>query len=332
MPDQRDDYEPIIATRPRRSGPQREDAKPLWPLMLGLGGALIAAIVIGLWFVSRPSNEGPSTTAQPESAVPETLPEIQVEQPPALPARDAKAVADAQIPQAPAQPADVPEPVTEDAPAVTPQSAPETPPETSPETLSETVPANAVPTPAEPPPVPVRFVSPDSQVQFELHGPLESSALVTSKVGDVVSLVPGTYRVVASGPQLETFEQNVTFDGEQPADYTVELCAERKHERESLVGQIVEERACDSTAQCESLFMVLSEQADRLVKDRAFREQQCAKWRPSASSEGAWTLDIKCGGPTAASTCRIEISQGACDRAEAPRSVRGTECPRTELQ
>jgi len=321
MPDQRDDYEPIIATRPRRSGPQREEAKPLWSLVLALGAALILAIAAGLWFMSRPSNESPAT-AQTESVTSETLPEIRVEQPMAPPARDAEPVAAEPAAQTPAQPAEAPEPmtepVTEDAPAITPESAPQSEPD------------NAVQTPAEPP-LSVRFDSPDSQVQFELRGPLESSAPVTSKVGDVVSLLPGTYRVVASGPHLETFEQNVTFDGEQPADYSVELCAERKRERESLAGQVVEERACESTAQCESLFMVLSEQADRLVKDRSFRTQQCGQWRSGASPEGSWTLDIKCGGPTSASTCRIEISQGACEVAEPPRSVRGTACPRAEL-
>lgn len=322
MPDPRDDYEPIIATRPRRLGPQRDEAKPLWPLVLALGAALILAIAAGLWFMNRPSNQSPAT-AQTEKVEPQTLPEIRVEQPVAPPARDAEPVAAEPPVQPPVQPAQAPEsvtePATEDTPAITPESAPQSEPD------------NAVQTPAEPPPLSVRFDSPDSQVQFELRGPLESSAPVTSKVGDVLSLVPGTYRVVASGPHLETFEQNVTFDGEQPADYTVELCAERKRERETLAGQVVEERACESTAQCESLFMVLSEQADRLVKDRSFRTQQCGQWRSGASPEGSWTLDIKCGGPTSASTCRIEISQGACEVAEAPRSVRGTACPRAEL-
>jgi hypothetical protein len=130
---------------------------------------------------------------------------------------------------------------------------------------------------------------------------------------------------------LETFEQEVTFDGERSLEYTVELCAERKHERENLAGQVVEERACASTAQCESMFMVLGESADQLVKDRAFRTQQCAKWRPEAAPDGRWTLDTKCDGATLATTCRIEIAEGACTFAEPRRSVRGGPCPRTEL-
>jgi hypothetical protein len=80
------------------------------------------------------------------------------------------------------------------------------------------------------------------------------------------------------------------------------------------------------------MFMVLSEQADQLVRDRAFRTQQCAKWRPNAAPEGKWRLDIKCGGATLATGCRIEIGEGACASAEPPRSARGTACPRAELQ
>ena len=47
-----------------------------------------------------------------------------------------------------------------------------------------------------PAPVSVRFVSPDPQVQIALHRPLDPSPLVTSKAGDVVTVAPGTYRVV----------------------------------------------------------------------------------------------------------------------------------------
>ena len=130
----------------------------------------------------------------------------------------------------------------------------------------------------------------------------------------------------------ETFEQEVTFDGERPLEYIVELCAEHKRERENLAGQVVEERACASTAQCESMFTVLGEHAERLVRDRAFRTQQCAKWRPNAAPDGRWTLNINCGGATLATTCRIEIAEGACTFAEPRRSVRGAACPRAELK
>ncbi|MFL6550567.1 MAG: hypothetical protein ACJ8OJ_17885, partial [Povalibacter sp.] len=197
----------------------------------------------------------------------------------------------------------------------------------TPETIPEVVPNTAVQPPVSPAPVQVHFVSPDTQVHFELRGPGESS--LTSKAGDVLAIAPGKYRVVSSGAQLETFEQEVTFDGEGPQEYSVELCAERKHERENFAGQVVDERVCASTAQCESMFLVLSEEADQLVKDRAFRTQQCAKWHANASPDGKWTLDTKCDGAT---TCRIEIAEGACTFAEPPRSVRGGECPRGELK
>jgi hypothetical protein len=213
------------------------------------------------------------------------------------------------------------------------ESTSESVPEVVPENAEQRfIPDSAEQTPVAPTPVPVHFVSPDAQVRFELHGPLDSSPPVTSKAGDVVAVAPGTYRVVASGAELETFEQKVIFDGERSVEYTVELCAERKHERENLTGRVVEERACASAAQCESMFLVLGEEADQLVKDRDFRTQQCAKWRASAVPEGTWTLDTKCGGATAASTCRIEIAQGACTFAEPPRSARGGECPRGELR
>jgi hypothetical protein len=79
------------------------------------------------------------------------------------------------------------------------------------------------------------------------------------------------------------------------------------------------------------MFTVLSEHAEQLVKDRAFRTQQCAKWRADAVPEGKWTLNTDCGGATLATTCRIEIAEGACTFAEPPRSVRGTACPRAEV-
>jgi hypothetical protein len=174
-------------------------------------------------------------------------------------------------------------------------------------------------------------MSPDPHVRFELHGALDAPAR-KSNVGEIVALEPGIYRVVASGDQLEPFEQEVTFDGERPLEYTVELCAQPKYQRESLAGRIVEERGCASTAECELLFTVLSEQADKLVKDRSFRAQQCALWRPEATPQGSWTLDIQCGGATLATTCRIEIAEGTCRVAEPRRSVRGSACPRAELK
>jgi hypothetical protein len=175
-------------------------------------------------------------------------------------------------------------------------------------------------------------MSPDTQVRIELRGRLDSSPPVTSKAGDVVAVAPGTYRVTASGPRLETFAMDITFDRERSQVFTVELCAERKQERENLAGRVVEEQSCARTAQCESMFNALSERADQLVKDRAFRAQQCAKWRPRAVPDGKWTLDTNCGGATLATTCRIEIAQGACTFLEPRRSARGTACPRVELK
>lgn len=272
--------------------------------------------------MARSSSDGTSTTAPTETSAPEirpeVLPEERIEQTPLPPARDLET--DADIAQAPEPPAPAAEPAAGDEQAATPESIP------------ESVPDDAVQAVVPPAPVSVRFMSPDAQVRIELHGPLESSPPVTSKAGDGVAVAPGTYRVVASGSGLETFEQEITFDGERPLEYTVELCAEREHERETLAGQVVEERECASTEQCESMFMVLSEQADQLVQDRTFRTQQCAKWRRNATPDGKWTLDIKCGGATLATTCRIEIGEGACTFAGPRRSVRGAVCPRAELK
>ena len=106
-----------------------------------------------------------------------------------------------------------------------------------------------------------------------------------------------------------------------PAEYAVELCAQPTQELESLVGRVVEERACASADQCESMFNVLSEDAEERVKDPAFRRQQCAKWRAEALPDGRWTLDTKCDGATLATTCRIEIAQGACTVTGPRRSV-----------
>jgi hypothetical protein len=278
---------------------------------------LAVAVLLAWWLMNRSSSDGASTTAQSERSAPEIRPDIHVEQALAPPARDFET--DADIAPAPALPAGAAEPAAGAEQAETPENIP------------EVVPDNEVRAPVPSAPVSVRFMSPDTQVRVQLRRPLDSSPPLTSKAGDVVAVAPGIYRVVASGTQLETFEQEVTFDGERSLEYTVELCAERKHERENLAGQVVEERACASTAQCESMFMVLGESADQLVKDRAFRTQQCAKWRPEAAPDGRWTLDTKCDGATLATTCRIEIAEGACTFAEPRRSVRGGPCPRTEL-
>lgn len=321
MHDNRDDYEPIIATRPSRE-PLREEAQPLWRWMLALGAGLAVVVLLAWWWMGRSSSDSAPTTAQPESSAPEVRPDITVEQAPLPLAHDVETNVD--IAQAPALPAPAAEPATDTEQAAIPQEVPEVVPDNA-------APAPA-PAPASPPPLAVRFMSPDSQVQIELRGPLDSSPPLTGKAGDVLGVAPGTYRVVASGPQLETFEQEVTFDGERPLEYTVELCVEQKHERENLAGQVVEERACASTEECESLFEVLSEHADELIKDGAFRTQECAKWRAEAAPEGRWTLDTQCGGATLATTCRIQIAEGACTFAEPRRSVRGSACPRAELE
>lgn len=300
MHDNRDDHEPIIATRRSRE-PLREDKQPLWRLILALGGGLAVAVLIAWWLIGRLPGDGASTNALTESSAPEIRQEEHIEQAPLPPTRDPETNAD--IGQA-----------------------------TKSENVPEVAPDNAVQAIVSPAPISVRFMSPDTHVRIELRGPLDSSPPVMSKVGDVVTVAPGTYRVVASGAQLETFELEVKFDGEGPLEYTVELCAERKPERESLAGQVVEERACASTAQCESMFTVQSEHAEQLVKDRAFRTQQCAKWRPKAAPDGRWTLDTKCNGATLATTCRIEIAEGACTFVEPRRSVRGSACPRAELK
>ncbi|MFL6550706.1 MAG: hypothetical protein ACJ8OJ_18590, partial [Povalibacter sp.] len=238
MPENPENYEPIIATR-RSPETQGEDSKPLWPVVLALGGGLAVVILLAWWFMGRSSSDGASTTAQSESAAPEFGPEIHVEQPAAPPARDSET--DTQIAQAPAPPAPAAEPAAAAEQAATPETTP------------EVVPDTAVQPPVSPAPVQVHFVSPDTQVQFELRGAGESS--LTSKAGDVLAIAPGKYRVMASGTQLEKFEQEVTFDGQGPQEYSVELCAERKHERENFAGQVVDERVCASTAQCESMFL-----------------------------------------------------------------------------
>ncbi|MBB6093843.1 hypothetical protein HNQ60_002724 [Povalibacter uvarum] len=315
MSQNRDDSPPIIAERRSRK-PVREDAQPLWPLVLAVGAGLAIAALLAWWLMGRSSSDGASGIAPLESSAPEVFPEEHVEQESVPAARDPGA--DVGIAKAPSAPAA--EPAASADQAATPERVPEVTPESA---------VGASEAPAQ---VSVQFTSPDTQVRIELRGPLESSLPLASKVGDIVTVAPGTYRVIASGGQLETFEQEVTLDGERPLEYTVELCAEREHVRENLAGRVVEERECGSTEQCESMFMVLSEYADQLVQDRAFRTEQCAKWRDSATPDGQWTLDIKCGGATLATACRVEIGEGACTFAAPRRSVRGAECPRAELK
>ncbi len=321
MQNNRDEYEPIIATRRSRE-PPREDTQPLWRLVLALAGGLAIVGLVVWWLMGRSSSDGASTTVQTEESAtvvhPEVYPETHVEQPTAPPATDSESNAD--FAPTPAPPASSAEPAASAEQAATPESIPEVAPD------------GAAQSSSPPTSVSVRFTSLDTQVRFELRGPLDSSPPLTINAGEVVDVSPGTYRVVASGPQMETLEREFTLTGERPAEYAVELCAQPKREFQSLAGQIVEERACASAAECESMFMVLSEHAEQLVRDRAFRTQQCAKWRSQATPDGRWTLDTRCGGATLAATCHIEITEGACTIAEPRRSVRGGACPRAELK
>lgn len=330
MHDKRDNYEPIIATRRSRE-PLREESQPLWKVVLAIVGALIVIGMLAWWWMSRSSSGGTATDEQAQTAAPANQPDmgpaIQVEQPIAPPARDAEpetATVPAPIPTPP-QPAPVDLPQNA-APMPTAESAPTVVAEDETQATSDDT-----QTPAQPAQVSVRLMSPDDQVRFELRGVSDPSLSLASNAGDEVNLQPGRYRVKASGPQLQTFEQELLVDGDRPMEYTVELCAQRAREREELVGKVVEERTCDSTAQCQTMFNVLSEYADELVRDRGFRTQQCAQWREKSVPDGSWTLNINCGGATLATTCRIEIAEGACSFAEPPSSARGTACPRVEL-
>jgi hypothetical protein len=327
MQDNRDPYEPIIATRPSRK-PDRDDTKPLWPLVLGLAAGVVVVVLAASWFMRRSSNDAASTTAQENGFATEEsieirqddLPEVRLDPAPASapPPNDAGENSDSDpgvaSPTAPTEPVATPE---QPAPA-------ESTPAAVPDTVSQS--------PPPPSTTSVTFTSPDPQVRFEVRGPLDTSPHKTVESGQVLALEPGTYRVVASGPQLEALEREIILEGSGAAEYAVELCAQPKQEREQLAGRIVEERACATTQQCESMFSVLSEYAEQLVNDREFRTQQCAKWRPEAAAEGRWTLDTKCDGATPATTCRIEISQGACSITEPRRTIRGDACPRAELK
>ena len=322
MQDNRDDYEPIIATRPNRRT-AREDARPLWPLVLALAGG-VAAVLLAWWYVEKSSTEGGARERASAAATNESFPpEIRVDQSPTPPAIDPEVNGESAPASAP--PAASVEPATSVEPSAIPQAAPEAAPEVVPDNAPQA-------TPSPPATVSLRLTSPDAQVRFEVRDPGDSSPALTGKVGDIVELEPGTYRVVASGAQLETTEREITLIGGGPAEYSVELCAQPTQESESLVGQVVEQRTCASTPECESVFMVLSEYAEQLVKDRAFRTQACANWRDTAAPAGRWTLDTKCDGEASATTCRIEISAGTCTVTGPRRSARGEACPRAELQ
>lgn len=327
MQDNRDDYEPIIATRPNRQ-PSGEDTRPLWPLVLALSAGFAVVVLLGLWFIGR-SNDSAPTAVETE----EPLPEIHVEQPsepPAIDSQPSAEVAQAPTPSAPA-PASTAEPATSTEQEPIPDRAPEAVAENAAPAPSPPATESATQTPSPAPSVSLLLASPDSQVRFEVRGPLDSSPARTSKAGDIVDLVPGTYRVVASGAQLETIERELTLSGGGAAEFIVELCVQPEQEIENLAGRVVELRSCTSTPECESMFTILSEEAEQLVKDREFRAAQCAKWRDSAAPEGKWTLETKCDGEAAATMCRIEIAEGACSVTGPRRSVRGEACPRAEL-
>lgn len=345
MHDPRDDYEPIIATRPSRVPPPQE-AQPLWRVVLALVGVLAVVAVFAWWWMNRPSTDSDGANAQSQGAASEALPESHVEQEVIPPARDpepsaprAPATPPAAVvePERAAEPSATQESVASQESTSTQESAPtqENAPDVAPDAPDQVAQDREEVAPIVPPPptpVSVRLSSPDPQVRIEFHRPLDVAPALVSRVGEVVNVAPGTYRVVSSGPGLEKFEQEVTFDGERPMEYTVELCAEPKRELESLAGQVVESRACSSTEECESMFMILGEYAGELVKERAFRTEQCAKWRPNSTPDGSWTLNINCDGQTPSTTCRILISEGACVHTGPRRTTRGEACPRGEIR
>lgn len=331
MQNKRDDFEPIIATRPSRQ-PLREEPQPIWHIALALVGVVVLVVALAWWWMSRTPTEG--VAANPESAsteIPATTEEVVQQVAP--PAREAER---REAEPAPAAPSPIlPQPTAEAEPTSAQPAAETEATPTQPavaESPPEAVANPELPAPATLDTVSVRFVSPDPQVQLELHRLLDTSPPLLVKAGDLVPLTPGPYRVIATGTQLDKFEQEVTFEGEAPVVYMVELCANREPERESIAGRVVEERACGSTPECESMFAILGEYADELVRDRQFRSQQCGKWRAEAVPEGSWTLNINCGGATLATTCRIEIAEGACTFAGPRRTARGTACPRAELK
>ena len=332
MQDKRDDFEPIIASRPSRQ-PLREEPQPIWHIALALVGVVVLLGLLAWWWMSRTPTEGVASNAGSQSTEipPATEEVVQQVAPPARDPEPSQEVA--QPPAAPSPTVSQPAAEAEPSPAQPDAETEASPPqpavtEGSPEPVANTEPPAAATLDT----VSVRFVSPDPQVQLELHRLLDASPPMLVKVGDVVPLAPGPYRVIATGAQLDKFEQEVTFDGDAPVVYMVELCAKREPERTSIAGRVVEERACGSTQQCESMFAVLGEYADELVRDRQFRTEQCGKWRAEAVPEGSWTLNINCGGATLATTCRIEVAEGACTFAGPRRTARGTACPRAELR
>src|ERR1044072_5709382 len=116
MHDNRDDHEPIIATRRSRAS-LREDKQPLWRLMLALGGGLGVAVLIAWWGGSSSPNDGVSTTAQSDSPAPEIRPEEHIEQASA-PARASETNPDI----APTLPARAAEPAADTGQVATPES------------------------------------------------------------------------------------------------------------------------------------------------------------------------------------------------------------------
>ncbi len=305
-----DDYEPIVAPRRRPRDPRYEEVSPLWRTALTIVAVCALVALLAWWWTDRPSSDERETSVQQEPAAPVVPPARDPGTPIEQPARAVPVPA----PEFPAEPEDAA------TPEATAQSASEVVPE-----------SDAVP-PAQPTPVSVRFTSPDPQVRFELRRASDQAPFSTSNAGDTVEVPPGTYRLTASGAQFERIERDMTFEGERALECAVELCAQRKYDRESLVGQLVEERKCSSTAECQSLFGILSESADDLVRQRDFRTEQCAKWRPGATPEGQWTLNVQCDGAMPETTCGIEIAEGACTHAQPPRSMRGGTCPRVEIK
>jgi hypothetical protein len=330
MQDDHDDYEPIIADRRPRRLQDDDYGQPLWRTVLALAAGVAIIIAIAWWYFERSSSSDVAATPQrsaPEFPV-ESLEEDRIAQVPE-PVRDVEP--EREVEQSP-----VPPPGFEPSEVVGETGDETVALDAEQETASASTPETAQDEDEETPIVPallsVRITSPDPQVRVELRGGPDAASAVTNRPGDVIEIAPGSYRLVASGADLEPHEQEVMFQGDRSYELTVELCAEQAYERESLAGQIVEERKCSSTTECETVFMVLSEYADELVKDRAFRLQRCANWRSNAAPEGSWTLNTACGGATLDTTCSIEITQGTCSVALPRRSARGTNCPRVELQ
>jgi hypothetical protein len=332
MPERQDDFEPIIAPRRSREPRREDDAPPLWRTALAVVAVFAAVTALAWWWMSRSSSDQAVSDEDSESVVAESFPETHVEQEVVPPARDVEKPAEIPQPQVTVPSSDVEVPpaqdVASDADTSREDTQDESVQETAPEPQIESEPA---------PPVRsvnafVRFTSPDSQARLELRRASDRMPFLTSAVGETIEVPPGTYRATVSGAGLERFEQEVTFETGQTVEYSVELCAQRQYDRVSLVGRVVEERKCSSTAECETLFAMLGETADDLVRLRDFRVEQCGKWRPGATPSGEWTLNIRCDGAVPETTCRIEIGEGDCMHAQPPRSSRGGACPRAVLK